>query len=45
MGVDDDTAIAKEVLHSGILAGVLMALIYMLTIPYGRTVFGTVRCF
>lgn len=45
MGVDDDTAIAKEVLHSGILGSVLMALIYMLTILMGRTVFGTVRCF
>ena len=40
MGVDDDTAIAKEVLHSGILAGVLMALIYMLTILMGAQSLG-----
>ena len=35
MGVTDDTAVAGEVLHSGILAGILMAFIYILTIPMG----------
>lgn len=35
MGVSKDTAIAKDVLHSGILTGALMALIYVLTIIMG----------
>ena len=35
MGVTDDTAVAGEVLHSGILAGILMAFIYILTILMG----------
>lgn len=35
MGVEDDSAIAKDVLLSGILTGVLMALIYILTIFMG----------
>ena len=35
MGVQEDSAIAKDVLHSGILAGLLMALIYLLTILIG----------
>ena len=35
MGVTDDTAIAKDVLQSGILTGLLMAVIYMLTILMG----------
>ena len=40
MGVTDDTAVAGEVLHSGILAGVLMAVIYMLTILMGAQSLG-----
>lgn len=35
MGVTDDTAIAKDVLSSGILTGILMAVIYVLTILMG----------
>lgn len=35
MGVTNDTAIAKDVLSSGILAGLLMAAIYVLTILIG----------
>lgn len=35
MGVTDDDAIARDVLASGILAGALMALIYVLTILMG----------
>lgn len=35
MGVKDDTAVAKDVLHAGILTGALMALIYVLTILMG----------
>ena len=35
MGVQDDSAIARDVLHSGVLAGLLMALIYLLTILIG----------
>ena len=40
MGVKKDEIIAKEVLHSGILAGLLMALIYMLTILIGAQSLG-----
>ena len=35
MGVREDSTIAKEVLHSGMLAGLLMAFIYLLTILIG----------
>ena len=35
MGVTEDTAVARDVLASGILAGLLMALIYVLTILMG----------
>ena len=35
MGVTQDTDIARDVLHSGILTGALMALIYVLTILMG----------
>lgn len=35
MGVREDSTIAKEVLHSGMLAGLLMAFIYVLTILIG----------
>ena len=35
MGVTDDKAIAKDVLRSGILTGILMAVIYVLTILMG----------
>ncbi|MGN0404124.1 MAG: branched-chain amino acid transport system II carrier protein [Bariatricus sp.] len=35
MGIKSDARIAKEVLHSGILTGLLMALIYVLTILMG----------
>ena len=35
MGVEDDNAIARDVLGSGILTGLLMALIYVLTILMG----------
>ena len=35
MGVTDDTAIAKDVLSAGILTGLLMALIYVVTILMG----------
>ena len=35
MGVKKDTDIAKEVIHSGLLTGLLMALIYVLTILMG----------
>lgn len=35
MGVQEDTAIAKDVIRSGILTGILMALIYILTILMG----------
>ena len=35
MGVEKDTAVAKDVLQSGILTGALMALIYVLTILMG----------
>ena len=35
MGVKEDTAVAKDVLSSGILTGALMALIYILTILMG----------
>ena len=40
MGVQNDEVIAGEVLHSGILAGILMALIYMLTILIGAQSLG-----
>lgn len=40
MGVQDDAAIAGEVLHSGILAGILMTFIYMLTILMGAQSLG-----
>lgn len=40
MGVQNDEVIAGEVLHSGILAGILMALIYMLTILIGTQSLG-----
>lgn len=35
MGVTDDTAVARDVLHSGIMTGILMALIYIVTIVMG----------
>ena len=35
MGVQEDGAVAKDVLRSGVLTGVLMALIYVLTILIG----------
>ena len=35
MGVDDDNAVARDVLGSGVLTGLLMALIYVLTILMG----------
>ena len=35
MGVDDDDAVARDVLGSGILTGILMAVIYVLTILMG----------
>ena len=35
MGITEDTAVARDVLSSGILAGLLMALIYVLTILMG----------
>ena len=35
MGVEDDSAIAKDVLRSGVLTGILMAVIYVLTILMG----------
>lgn len=35
MGVSDDSAVAKDVLHSGMMAGILMALIYIATILMG----------
>ena len=35
MGVSDDTAIAKDVLSSGVLTGILMAIIYVATILMG----------
>lgn len=35
MGVDDDNAVARDVLGSGALTGLLMALIYVLTILMG----------
>lgn len=35
MGVTDDSAVAKDVLLSGILTGILMAIIYILTILMG----------
>lgn len=40
MGVTDDTAVAKDVLISGTLAGALMALIYILTILMGSQSLG-----
>lgn len=40
MGVQDDENIAREVLHSGILTGLLMAFIYMLTILMGAQSLG-----
>lgn len=40
MGVQNDAAIAGEVLHSGILAGILMTFIYMLTILMGAQSLG-----
>ena len=40
MGVTEDTVIAHEVLYSGILAGILMVLIYMLTILMGAQSLG-----
>lgn len=40
MGIQDDSAIAGEVLHSGILAGILMASIYTLTILMGAQSLG-----
>ena len=35
MGIKEDAAIAKDVIRSGILTGLLMALIYILTILMG----------
>lgn len=35
MGVDDDNAVARDVLSSGVLTGILMAIIYVLTILMG----------
>lgn len=35
MGVTDDTAVAKDVLRSGVLTGILMAVIYVATILMG----------
>lgn len=35
MGVDDDNAVARDVLSSGVLTGLLMTLIYVLTILMG----------
>jgi len=35
MGVSDDSAVAKDVLVSGVMTGLLMALIYILTIVMG----------
>ncbi len=35
MGVEEDSAVAKDVLHSGILTGILMAVIYIATILMG----------
>ena len=35
MGVSDDSAVAKDVLHSGVMTGLLMALIYIATILMG----------
>ena len=35
MGVTDDAAVARDVLHSGILTGLLMAVIYVATILMG----------
>ena len=35
MGVDDDDAVARDVLGSGVLTGILMAIIYVLTILMG----------
>ena len=35
MGVDDDDAVAADVLSSGVLTGILMAIIYVLTILMG----------
>ena len=35
MGVDDDDAVARDVLGSGVLTGILMAVIYVLTILMG----------
>lgn len=40
MGISEDSAVAKEVLHSGILAGLLMAVIYILTILMGAQSLG-----
>ena len=45
MGVDNDDAVAEDVLSSGLLTGVLMALIYVVTIVMGaqsRGLFETV---
>ncbi|MGN1406597.1 MAG: branched-chain amino acid transport system II carrier protein [Erysipelotrichaceae bacterium] len=35
MGVNDDNSIAREVIYSGVLTGLLMAIIYVLTIIIG----------
>ena len=35
MGVTDDSAVAKDVLHSGLLTGLLMSIIYIATILMG----------
>lgn len=35
MGVEDDSAVARDVLRSGVLTGILMAVIYILTILMG----------
>ena len=35
MGVEDDNAVARDVLRSGVLTGILMAVIYILTILMG----------
>ena len=45
MGVREDSTIAKEVLHSGMLAGLLMAFIYLLTILIGVQSLGQIRNF
>lgn len=40
MGINDDSAIANDVLRSGLLTGIVMALIYLLTILMGTESLG-----